>query len=430
MPASVNRTQARSNPTYPRYTLITHVKFIDPIARTAEDRDILLVKEHSKDVGRILAIEAGLKPSVSPLTRVRGAGLFACRGFVDLHTHICEPGAMYKEEIRTATASAADGGYSDLLALPSIPHAWHEGETIDYIRSNAAARGRIALHPAAYLTVGGKGEELADLEGLSQKGVTVFFDDGTSSPALLYTAMERLAKLGALLIYRPNIPDLPHSDRKTALAAASMALATALTASIFTGCRLHITTVSSEMEVNLIRDARSRGAKVTCDTAPQYFTLTATDLFYYGSLAKVDPPLQSSHDREAIVAAIADGTIDCIVSDHTPEPAIEKNKPLNLAPVGMIGLQTTFALGLRELVQTGHIDLYRLFELLSTAPARILGLPDALSIESPAAVTLIDLDREYILTEGILSSKSKNCPWIGQSFQGVIKRNFARISEK
>ena len=337
---------------------------------------------------------------------------------------------MYKEEIRTATASAADGGYSDILALPSIPHAWHEGETIDYIRSNAAARGRIALHPAAYLTVGGKGEEIADLEGLAQKGVTVFFDDGTASPALLYTAMKRLSKLGALLIYRPNTPDIFSSDRNTALASASMALASALTASIFTDCRLHITTVSSEMEVNLIRDARRRGAKVSCDTAPQYFTLTATDLLYYGSLAKVDPPLQSSHDREAIVAAIADGTIDCIVSDHTPEPAVEKNKPIDSAPVGMIGLQTTFALGLRELVQTGHIDLYRLFELLSTAPARILGLHDCLAPDAPATITLIDLSREYILTDGMLSSKSKNCPWMKQAYLGVIKRNFARISER
>ncbi len=431
MPAPMNTSTSRTPPVYPRYTLITHVKHIDPITRTAEDRDILMIREHPKDVGRILAMGSNLKPTVSPLTRVRGSGLCACRGFVDLHSHVCEPGAMYKEEIRTATASAADGGYSDIVALPSIPSAWNEGETVDYIRSNALARGRVALHTAAYLTVGNRGEVLADFEALLPKGVVAFFDEGAASPALLYTAMERLAKLGALLIYRPDIPAISQKgDKKSALAAASMALSAALSAAALTGCRLHITAISSQMEVELIRDARRRGVQVTCDTAPQYFTLTSTDLIYYGSLAKVTPPLQSSRDREAILEAIADGTIDCIVSDHTPEPSTDKDKPLALSPAGMVGLQSTFALGMRELVLTGRIDLYRLFDLLSTAPARILGLSDRLAPDQPAAVTLIDLSREYTLTEGMLSSKSKNCPWIGQSFQGVIKRNFAKSTEK
>lgn len=431
MPSSVNKTSSRSTPVYPRYTLITRTKRIDPLTRTVEDCDILIMRENARDIGRIIDIGTDLKPTVSPLIRVRGLGLYACRGFVDLHTHICEPGAMYKEDIRTATASAADGGYGDILALPSIPSAWNEGETLDYIRSNAIARGRIPLHAAAYLTVGNRGEAIADIEGLIQKGAVAFYEEGIAPPALLYEATEQLAKTNTLLIYRGDTPSISQKgDRRSALIAECMALSSALTAAAITGCRIHVTTVSTAMALDLIREARKRGARVTCDTAPQYFTLTSTDLIYYGSLAKVTPPLQSTHDREAIIEAIVDGTIDCIVSDHTPETAEDKRKPLATALPGMIGLQTTFALGMRELVLTGRIDLYRLIELLSTSPARILGLSESISVGSPAAITLLDLSREYTLTEQMLASKVKNCPWVGQSFQGTVKRNFARIGEK
>lgn len=428
MPSPINQSRVAS--VYPRYTLVTHIKRIDPLTRTAEDCDILMMRESARDIGKIIAIEPNLKPSVTPLTRVRGSGLYACRGFVDLHTHICEPGAMYKEDIRTATASAAEGGYSDLLVLPSIPPAWNEGETLDYLQSNARARGRIPLHIAAYLTVRNQGEVLADLEGLIQKGAVAFYEEGFASPALLYEAMKRLSQTNTLLIYRADTPSISQAgDRKSALAAECMALSAALTAAALTGCRLHVTTLSSKAEVQLIRKARECGVQVTCDTAPQYFTLTATDLIYYGSLAKISPPLQSAKDREAIIEAIADGTIDCIVSDHTPETAEDKRKPFASAPAGMIGLQTAFALGMRELVLTGRIDLYRLIELLSTAPARILGLSDSLAIDAPSTVTLLDLSREYTLTESMLASKSKNCPWVGQSFQGTVKRNFARLGD-
>lgn len=432
MPAPMNKAprSSRTPPVYPRYTLITHVKYIDPITRTAEDLDILIMREHPKDAGKIVAMDSDLKPTVSPLTRVRGSGLYACRGFVDLHAHIGEPFDMSKEDIATATAAAAAGGYSDILALPTTPSTWTDVETLDYLHSNAAAKGKIALHPATYLTVGNRGESLVDLEGLLARN-SAFFDEGAASPALLYEAMARLAPSDALLIYRPDIPAISQTgDRKAAVAAASMALSSALSAAALTGCRLHITCISSQAEVELIRDARRRGVRITCDTAPQYFTLTSIDLFLHGNLAKVTPPLQSSADREAIVEALADGTIDCIVTDHTPELNKAPKTPLAQAASGMLGLQTAFALGMRELVQPGRIDFYRLIELLSIAPARILGIPDRLAPESPASVTLIDVNREYTLTEEMLCSKSKNCPWIKQSFQGVIKRNFAKISEK
>ncbi|MBQ7355672.1 MAG: amidohydrolase family protein [Clostridia bacterium] len=427
MPARVNGAA------YPRYTLITHVRLIDPVARRSEDCDLLLVRDSAGAPPTVAAIGIGLKPPAdAPITRVRGTGLYACRSFVDLHLQVCEPGAMYKEDLRTATAAAASGGYGDALAIPSPAVIWHEEETLDYIRSNADAVGRIPLQVAAHLTESGKGQRLSDLALLLSHHAAAFYDSGVASPALLYSAMEQLARTDTLLILRASIPALcsrtaPHKASATSEAAA---VASALTMAEATGCRLHLTLISTALSVELIRTAKARGVKVTADTAPQYFTLTRADLLYYGNLAKVEPPLRSPSDRTAIIEALADGTIDCIVSDHTPETATDKRKSAADAPAGMIGLQTAFALGMRELVLTGKLDLYRLIELLSQNPARILGLPDTIAVGGPAKVTLIDLEHEYVLTEGMLDSKSKNCPWVGQSFQGIVKRNFSKLNEK
>lgn len=427
MPARVNGAA------YPRYTLITHVRLIDPTLCRSEDCDLLLVREKEGAHPLVAAIGTNLKPPAdAPITRIRGSGLYACRSFVDLHLHICEPGAMYKEDIRTATTAAASGGFGDALAIPSPAVIWNEAETLDYINSNAAAVGRIPLQIAAHLTVGGKGKELADLRLLLDHGAAAFYDNGAASPALLYQAMEQLSKAGALLILRPRVSMLQSqtAPHKASVAAEAAAIASALTMAEITGCRLHLSAVSTALSTELIRAAKARGVQVTCDTAPQYFTLTRTDLLYYGNLAKVDPPLRSSADREAIIGALADGTIDCIVSDHTPETAADKRKSSADAPAGMIGLQTAFALGMRELVLPGKLDLYRLITLLSSAPAGILGLSDTVTVGKAAKITLLDLEQEYVLSANILDSKSKNCPWVGQSFQGTVKRNFSRISEK
>ena len=423
VPARVNGT------TYPRYTLITHVRLIDPVARKSEDCDLLLVRQAPKLPARVAAVGANLKPPAdAPITRIRGSGLYACRSFVDLHLHICEPGAMYKEDIRTATAAAASGGFGDALAIPSPAVIWQEEETLDYISSNATAVGRIPLQVAAHLTKGGMGAELCDIDTLLAHGAAAFYEDGAASTALLYTAMEQLSRTDTLLLLRARAAGMSDSagGMKSAQAREASAVASALAMAEITGCRLHLTVISTALSVELIRAAKARGVRVTCDTAPQYFTLTRTDLLYYGNLAKVDPPLCTAADREAIIAGLADGTIDCIVSDHTPETADDKRLPAANAPAGMIGLQTVFALGMRELVLPGRLDLYRLMELLSVNPARILGLPDAIAPGAPAKVTLFDPEQGYTLTAALLDSKSHNCPWVGQTFQGVIKRNFSR----
>lgn len=420
-------------------TLIRHVRLLDCKKKTTEDCDILFRRNSGNRPSELLDIGKNLSvPSYSgTLTTVRGAGFFACRSFVDLHMHTCEPGAMYKEDIRTATLAAIKGGYGTLLALPDETCLdWEAEDTLDYIYSNASARSSCELQAAAFLTKHNSGKELCDLDKLIAHKAVAFFDDGQTPPDLLYTAMKACAERDALLILRPNDRRFSEGgavNQPIAKAlrcppilpiAESAPLATALTIAAETGCHLHITLVSTALSIALIREAKARGVRVTCDTAPQYFTLTHSDLPFYGSLAKVDPPLRSAHDREAVVNALADGTIDCIVSDHTPKSADEKNLPLARAAFGMIGLQSTFALSMRELVLTKRLDIYRLIELLTDAPASILGLPVGLTAGNRADINLLDLDREYMLSSEMLHSKTKNCPWIGQSFIGSVKRNF------
>lgn len=420
-------------------TLVKNIRLIDTKKRSAEICDLLFRHSAVDRPSELLEIGNNLLSNgyTDTLTTVRGAGRFACRAFVDLHMHTCEPGAMYKEDIRTASLAAVKGGYGSLLVIPDETSIdFSPEDTLDYIYSNAASKSSCELRPAAYLTVRNRGEQLADLDSLIAHKAAAFYDDGHTPTALLYTAMKACAEKDILLIYRPvdhslsvggmvsekiarvlRCPPIPS-------VAESAPLATALALAADTGCRLHITLVSTALSVSLIREAKARGVKVTCDTAPQYFTLTHTDLTFYSSLAKVDPPLRSAADRQAILTAIADGTIDCIVSDHTPEPSDRKQVPFAKAAFGMIGLQSVFSLCMRELVLTGCIDIFRLIELLAEKPASIMGLPSTLAVGSRADLNLLDLNTEYVLTPAMLHSKSKNCPWIGQSFTGAVARNF------
>ena len=213
-----------SNAAYPHYTLISHVRLIDSAARAAEDRDLLLVRESESAPLRLVRIGNGLRaPTDAAVTRIRGSGLYACHSFVDLHFHICEPGAMYKEDLRTALSAAASGGYGALLAIPSPDVLWNEADTLDYIASNTSS-GRLAMPVAPHLTVGGKGLELADFDTLQTHGAVAFYDDGIASPALLYAAMVELARRDALLILRPHLPlegaSAPLKTARTAEAAA------------------------------------------------------------------------------------------------------------------------------------------------------------------------------------------------------------------
>jgi dihydroorotase len=420
----------------PRYTLIRNVRLLNPSDRTDESCDILLKKEAGDPIPTVEAVGKGLKAPTESVLTVQGAGLFACRSFVDLHTHTCDPGNLSLEDIHTAGEAASAGGYGDALVIPYSPSPWTDGETLDYLRSNYQQNGAIDFHSAFYLTLQNRGQDLADLDGLFEAGVTAFYEEGNTPPALLYRGMERIASLGGLLILRCNLPALcPGGNpisKNAAVAAETAPLAAAIAMAEVTGCRLHVTLVSTAPAVEQIRAAKARGGKITCDTAPQYFTYDDRELFFQGGSVKVDPPLRKVSDKRAIIDGLADGTIDCIVSDHTPVAEKDKNCPIANAIPGMLGLQTAFGLALRELRALREdgspmLDLYRIVELFTTAPAKILGLPERVEVGAAAKLILLDLQREYTFTAKLLKSKSKNCPWVEQRFCGRAKYNFAKI---
>ena len=429
---------SKSLPESPRYTLITNVRLLDPQLMRDEICNLLLKQEVGEAIPTIEMIEKGAKPDVQPLLTVQGAGLCASRSFVDLHTHTCDPGHLALEDIRTAGDGAAAGGYGDALVIPYTPINWTDRELCAYLCSNYQQNGVIDFHPSFYLTKQNRGEDLADLEELYEDGVKVFYEEGNAPPALLYQGMERIAALGGLLILRCNTPSLcPDGNavsKGAAVAAETAPLAAAIAMAEVTGCRLHITLVSTAPGVELIRSAKARGVQITCDTAPQYFVFDDRELLFQGAPVKVDPPLRKTADKRAIIEGLADGTIDCIVSDHTPVAKEDKTCAIARAVPGMLGLQTAFSLALRELRApkedgTPLMDLYGILRLFTTAPARILGLPENIDVGSPAKLILLDLNSEYTFTATLLKSKSANCPWLEQRLRGRVKYNFAKIQK-
>ena len=438
MSAKLSQTHTEKNPSSPRYTLITNVRFTDSDTQTDEICDILLKREPGATIPVIEAIGKGLTPTVEPLLKLQGAGLYACRSFVDLHTHTCDPGNLGLEDIRHTGEGAVAGGYGDVLAIPYAPIHWKDSELITYLESNYAINGLVDFHQSFYLTEQNRGEVLSDLEGLFAAGIRVFYEEGYASPALLFQGMERIARLDGLLILRCNLPSLcPGGNpisKSAAIAAETAPLAAALSMAEATGCRLHITLISTAAGVELIRSAKARGVQITCDTAPQYFTYDDRELLFQGGPVKVDPPLRKISDKKAILEGLADGTIDAIVSDHTPVAVEDKHCKTADAIPGILGLQTAFGLALRELYTIGKdgtplMDIYGILRLFTENPAKILGLPTCVEVGAPAKLILLDLRSEYTFTEKLLKSKSKNCPWTEQRLRGRVKYNFARLQK-
>jgi dihydroorotase len=274
---------------------------------------------------------------------------------------------------------------------------------------------------------------------LYQNGVRVFYEEGNAPLSLLYQGMMQIAALGGLLILRCNLPTAcpmgnPKS-KETAIAAEAAPLAAAIIMAEATHCRLHITTVSTAHAIDQIRSAKARGVQITCDTAPQYFTYTDQELLFRGGSVKVDPPLRSKLDKQAVIEGLADGTIDCIVSDHTPVGAKNKSDNIDHSVPGMLGLQTAFSLAVQELGSikndnTPTLELHQIVKLFTTAPAKILGLPETVEVGAPAKLIILDPRKNYVLTEAMLKSKSKNCPWIGQELSYKVKFNYAEKQKK
>lgn len=375
-------------------------------------------------------------------TVIDGGGKFIIPGMIDLHVHLREPGFEYKEDITSGARCAAAGGVTSVFAMPNTKPVTDNPETLSYIHEKAK-NADCRVFPVAAITKGLESVELCNLPALREAGAFAFSDDGkpVMTSKLLYEAMKiaaendllimshcedmSLAKGGAInegkishLLGLGGIPNLAEdvaTERDIMIAEA-------------TGARLHICHVSTRGSLDCIRRAKARGVKVTAETCPHYFSLTDSDVIYYGSNAKMNPPLRTEDDVRAVIEAIVDGTIDCISTDHAPHSSEEKGSDVAKALNGIIGLQTSFIVSYTNLVQPGHISLARLIELMSSAPARITGLDElglgGLEVGSAADFALVTLGCENTVTKESLRGKSANTPFVGMTFGARIDATY------
>jgi len=406
--------------------LITGGRVVDPSQRLDGKADVLIAD------GAIVEVGKKLKSSGET---VDATGLTIVPGFIDLHTHLREPGQEHKETIATGTRAAVAGGYTAVCAMANTMPPNDERAVTEMIIAEAARNGACRVYPIGAVSKGLKGEELAELADLRTAGCVAVSDDGkpVANPQLMRRALEYGAMLRMPVVAHEEDPDLSDGGvmhegfystllGMTGIPAASeeTMVARDVILAQMTGAHLHIAHLSTAGAVETIRAARKAGVHVTCEVTPHHIALTDESVQSFSTSLKMNPPLRSAEHRQAVLDAIAEGSIDAIATDHAPHHFDEKNVEFDLAPFGVIGLETAFPVCYERLVRKKIIDLSRLIDLMSCAPARIFNLPGGtLRAGSPADITLLDLDTRFQVTN-TFRSKASNSPFIGETLQGRV----------
>ena len=421
--------------------LIKNARVIDPSQNIDATMDILIEDGVIKSSGTNLKASSGIT--------IQADGLVACPGFIDLHCHLREPGFEEKETIASGAAAAIRGGYTTICCMPNTNPPIDNAATIDFVRKTAASRSPlITVLPVGCITKGRAGKELTDMSEMADAGCIGFSDDGSpvSNSQLMLLAMRCAAGLEMPIIdhcedldlsrgghlhdgwvaARLGIKGIP-SAAEESMVARDIALAE------MTGAVLHLTHISTRGSVEMIRSARARGVKVSADATPHHLTLTEERIIaspmqpdaplIYDTNAKVNPPLRTALDIEALVQAINDGTITSVATDHAPHASQDKLCEFELAAFGISGFETAFA-ALMTLVHSGKIKLGTLISLLTCGPAAVLrqeyGITGTLKQGVKADITLLDVSREWTLEKANMLSQGKNSPFIGQAFKGMV----------
>jgi dihydroorotase len=404
------------------------------------------------DDGKIVGIEPlespkersvrGKKPavgkSVSAQDRksaliIDASGLIVAPGFIDMHVHLREPGEEYKETIASGIRAAAAGGFTSICCMPNTRPVNDNAQVTEYIIQTAARCRSVHVFPVAAISRGLSGKEMCEYGELRDAGAVALSDDGKPvvDSLLMRRALEYAAGVGLRVISHCEDPSLSigvMNEGGTATraglagipnAAESIMVMRDIAISELTGIPVHIAHVSAKESVCAIRDAKARGVKVTAETAPHYFTLTDDALIDYDTNAKMNPPLRSAADREAIRNALSDGTIDAIATDHAPHSILEKEVEFDMAANGIIGLETSVGLSLM-LVNDGVLSMETLIEKLSKNPSRILGLKTGIVAGNAADLTIIDPHQAYRYHSREGFSMSKNTPFDGWEFPGRV----------
>ncbi len=406
---------------------------IDP-SQGIDEAGNLLIGE-----GKILWLDKGEATPPQPDYDVLPAeGLIVCPGFIDLHCHLREPGFEGKETIATGTRAAARGGFVTVCCMPNTNPPLDNQATIEYVKSKVAAEGVVRVLPIGCISRGRKGEELAPMSELASAGVIGYSDDG--DPVLDFRLMRQALEQSRAL----GLPVIDHCEDKALTeggvmnegalaarlglggipaAAEENMIARDLELAQQTGGRLHIAHVSTEGSVDLIRRAREKGIPVTAEVTPHHLTLTEEKVMHGGANAKVNPPLRTGRDVQALVQGLKDGVIDVIVTDHAPHTEADKQCDFSRAAFGISVFET--ALGsLMSLVHDGHLNLGALISRLTCEPARIIGdrygKLGTLSMGAPADVTIFDPDKEWVVDTRVFASKGRNTPLAGSVLKGRV----------
>jgi dihydroorotase len=407
--------------------LIKNGRVMDPASKTDATLDVLVDGEKIKEVGHVEKVRAPQGAEI-----LDASGLIVAPGFIDLHAHLREPGQESSETIETGTRTAARGGFTAVCCMPNTKPVNDNASVTRFILDRAEVGGSVRVWPIGAASVESKGEAIAEIAGMKEAGIVAVSDDGKP------IATAKLARQVMDYCRSLDIPVMEHSEdvslaagavmregvtstrmglRGMPAAAESVCVARDVQLAESTRARLHIAHLSAKSSLEQVRWAKSRGLRVTCEVTPHHFTLIDEDV-QYDSKFKMNPPLAAREDREALLAGLADGTVDAIATDHAPhEPAL-KDVEFDRAPFGILGFETALALSLEQLVQSGRLSLMRMVELFTTGPARVLGIERKIAAGQPADLTIFSTERTWIYNVKESSSKSRNSPFDGRSFNG------------
>ncbi|MBI4563615.1 MAG: dihydroorotase [Planctomycetes bacterium] len=403
--------------------LIKGGRVIDPASKRDEIGDVWIVD------GKIAA------SGHAPQRTIEARDQWVVPGLIDLHVHLREPGHEAKETIASGCAAAVAGGFTSVACMANSGQPLDSAMAIRYVLDRAREAGSARVFPIGAVTKGLRGEQLAEIGLMAKAGAKAFSDDGVPivNSEIMRRALEYAAMFGSCIVSHCEDPDLTRgaliNEGRVAtelglrgwpsVAEASMAARDVMLAR-WTGGRVHIAHVSARETVEVIRAAKRNGVRVTAEAAPHHVTLTEERLREYDSRFKMNPPLRTAEDVESVLAALADGTIDCIASDHAPHTTEEKEQELAACPNGVVGLETTLGVVLTDLVTNGKLSATRAVEAMTVNPARILGVPyGTLAVGAPGDITVIDPARKWTVDPAKFRSKGRSTPWAGRTLKGA-----------